>query len=235
MKKTFQAIRKGDIELVRSILEAKPQEIHAIAKQPPKKDDGQSLLQVALKTGHLDIADLLLDYQADVNFMESEDCVNEWRMPVLHDAIRCAIMNSRWVSKGYGIIRYEIHSTKQEADHAYAVLKRILEAGADIFAKDSYGNTTLERAILDARQILPTYNYTDKTIDDDYKITKSLRQDLYRIFNLLYAYGANHEWVDRISGKTLIEYYGQEPVAEFLNPDTSKPKKKSLWNALFRK
>ena len=87
MKKTFQAVRKGDVEAVKRILEKNPDEIHAVAKQPPKKDDGQSLLQVALKTGNIAVAHLLLDHHADVNFMESEDCCNTWRAPVIHDAI----------------------------------------------------------------------------------------------------------------------------------------------------
>lgn len=43
MQKTFKAIRNGDLDAVKVILEAHPEEINAIAKQPPKKDDGQSL------------------------------------------------------------------------------------------------------------------------------------------------------------------------------------------------
>ena len=78
MKKTFQAVKRGDIEAVRKILEKKPEEVYAVAKQPPKSDDGQSLLQVALKNAQVEIANLLLDYHADVNFMESEDCCNAW-------------------------------------------------------------------------------------------------------------------------------------------------------------
>ena len=80
MRKTFGAVRSGDVELVKAILDANPDEIHAVAKQPPKKDDGQSLLQVALKSGNLDVANLLLDYHADVDFMESEDCCNSWTL-----------------------------------------------------------------------------------------------------------------------------------------------------------
>ncbi|MCT4595158.1 MAG: ankyrin repeat domain-containing protein [Anaeromicrobium sp.] len=37
---------------------------------PPKKDDGQSPLQVALKTGNFQIADFLIDNGANLNFME---------------------------------------------------------------------------------------------------------------------------------------------------------------------
>lgn len=96
MKKLFQAIRQNDINTVRELLLKNPALIACTAKQPPKKDDGQSPLRVALKTGNFDIAEYLLDAGADVNFMEADTCCNEWRTPVLHDAINAAIMNSRW-------------------------------------------------------------------------------------------------------------------------------------------
>ena len=96
MKKLFQAIRKGDLHAVRELLDKKPELIACTAKQPPKKDDGQSPLQVALKTGQLAIAELLLDRNADVCFIESPDCCNAWCAPVIHDAINAAVMLSRW-------------------------------------------------------------------------------------------------------------------------------------------
>lgn len=235
MQKTFKAVRSGDINTLRKILESKPNEIHAIAKQPPKKDDGQSLLQVALKTGKLEIANLLLDHHADVNFMESEDCCNEWRIPVLHDAIRCAIMNCRWNSMDYFTKEYEMYSTKERADQTYALLKRILDMGADIFSKDSYGNTTLERAILDSRQILPTYSYTTKSVSDNRILTKELRSDLARIFILLFQSGASSQWTDRTSGKSLKECYCEEPVSEFLNISIPTKNKPSILSKLLHK
>lgn len=234
MQKTFKAVRSGNIDAVKEILDANPEEINAVAKQPPKKDDGQSLLQVALKTGNLDMANLLLDYHANVNFMEAEECCNEWRMPVLHDAIRCAIMNCRWNSKDYISGEYVVHTAKDNTDKAFSVLKRMLELGADILAKDSYGNTTLERAVLDARQLLPTYNYSTKTTDDDHIITPEARHDFTQIFKLLFDYGADTQWIDRNSGKTIKESYGAEPVAEFL-VYPAPVKKKSLFGKLFGK
>ena len=62
MKKLFKAIRDKDLELVRLLIDSKPELVNCTAKQPPKKDDGQSPLQVALKTGAFDIADYFLDY-----------------------------------------------------------------------------------------------------------------------------------------------------------------------------
>ncbi|MBQ2753644.1 MAG: ankyrin repeat domain-containing protein [Firmicutes bacterium] len=235
MIKTFKAIRRGDIEAVREILLAKPEEINAVAKQPPKKDDGQSLLQVALKTGQLDIAELLLDYNADVNFMESEECCNEWRAPVLHDAIMRAVNNCRYNVKKYSSNEYEVCSTKERADKAFYILERMLEMGADIKAKDSYGNSTLARAVLDARQILPSYVYTSNTLCNDRIVTKEVREDLTRIFRLLYEYGADSQWPDRISGRTMADEYKKEPVAEFLNMDILTTKKRTLFDRIFKR
>ncbi len=96
MKKLFIAIRHSDIDTVKEILTDRPELIACTAKQPPKNDDGQSPLQVALKTGNFDIVDYLLELGADVNFMEAEPCCNEWKAPVLHDAINAAIMSSNF-------------------------------------------------------------------------------------------------------------------------------------------
>lgn len=219
MKKTFKILRAGDKEKLKEILDLKPEEIYAVAKQPPKKDDGQSLLQVALKTGQLETADMLLDYHADVNFIESEDCCNEWRIPVIHDAIRCAIMKCRWNSKKYGTDEYELHSTKEEAENAYLILKRMFDMGADINGKDSYGNSTLERAVMDAVQILPQYSYSeDRIYSDHFKLTAALREDLSKIFRLLYDNGASISWQTR-DGKTIREIWSRGPIVEFLELD----------------
>lgn len=98
MKKLFQAIRQGDLAAVETLLDQKTELIACTAKKPPKKDDGQSPLQIALKTGQLAIAEFLLDRGADVNFIEAPDCCNEWRGPVIHDAINAAIMNRAGIS-----------------------------------------------------------------------------------------------------------------------------------------
>ncbi|MEO6436490.1 MAG: hypothetical protein ABIP55_12125 [Tepidisphaeraceae bacterium] len=65
-----------------------------------------------------------------------ESTINEWRTPVLHDAIRAAVFSS------------------QLGDFASAIrtMKKMLERGADANALDSYGNTCLMRAIQDAKQ-----------------------------------------------------------------------------------
>lgn len=114
--------------------------VNSCKQAPPKKDDGQSPLQLSLKTGQFAIAECLMIQGANANFVEASR-INKWRAPVLHDALRAAAFNSR-----------EKDTDKRDRfDHAIKVLKRLLKLGADPNARDSYGNSCLGRAILDAR------------------------------------------------------------------------------------
>lgn len=142
MKKLFVAIRRGNNDEVKAILTNKPKLLSCTAKQPPKKDDGQSLLQVSLKTGNFEIAEYLLDMGADVNFIEKESC-NEWLAPVLHDAIRTLIFSCQTMEKD-----------ADKFDRVYKIFNKMLTLGADPNAVDSYGNTCLGRAIMDAKQMI---------------------------------------------------------------------------------
>ena len=101
MQKTFQLLRRGDIEGVRQILDKKPEEVNAVSGDKPKRDQGQSLLQVAIKSGHLDIADLLIDRGADLNFIEEPTELNLFCQPVIQTAggravFDCRRMIKRW-------------------------------------------------------------------------------------------------------------------------------------------
>ena len=140
MKKLFTAIRASDLEMVRQIIEKEPELVNCVAKKP-------SPLQVALKTGNTAIANYLLDMGADVNFIEDESCCNAWRTPVLHDAINCAVMSSRWNTndKNMGFREF---STKEKAAEALDVLKRMLDTGADVNACDSYASGKADIAII---------------------------------------------------------------------------------------
>ncbi len=183
MKKLFKAIRASDLETVRQIIENKPELVNCTAKQPPKKDDGQSPLQVACKTGNIEIAEYLLDKGADVNFIEYESC-NEWNTPVLHDAINCAVMSCRWNTDDK-YMGFRVFSTKEKAEKSLALLKRMISMGADVNATDTYGNSGLNRFALQAKQILPSYNYAEHREMSDRIFTKELHEDLRNVLQAL--------------------------------------------------
>lgn len=189
MKKLFTAIRHGDMETVCALLDKKPELIACTAKAPPKKDAGQSPLQVAIKSAHPEIAHLLLDRGADVNFMEAEDCSNEWRMPVVQDAVMAAVRSTRWNSRWPD--GYHVFHTQAQADTAFALLERMVSLGADLTAKDSYGNSALDRALLDTRQIIPGFHHGEQHYIEDRLLTPELEADLNRIFALIMTASPN--------------------------------------------
>ena len=215
MKKLFTAIRKGDFVTVRTVLEKKPELLCCVATPPPKKDAGQSLLQVALKCGQIEIAEYLIEKGADVNFIEADDCGNEWRMPVIQDAINAAIMNSRWNTNNE-LMGFKVFSTEQKADRAYAVLERMLEKGADLNKSDSYGNTGIWRACIQAQQILPSMDRTTGGLGKYRIYTKELEADLSRIFRLLIRYGADLIYVRPEIEQTAYDFFDHPLIRALL-------------------
>lgn len=206
MKKLFAAIRKNDIDEVKTIISSKPELVNCVAKQPPKKDDGQSPLQVALKIGCFDIAEYLIDMGANLNFIEDVSCCNSWRAPVVHDAINAAVMNCRWNTndKNCGL---RVFSTKQDAEKAFSVLEKMIAAGADLNQLDSRGNSAIWRFCLQAAQILPSYNYSENYENDNRIFTQELQEDLSKVLKLLCEYGADLNYVSPNTGVTVLEFY----------------------------
>lgn len=184
MKKFFAAIRKGDLDTVKALLEKKPELVASIAAASPKSDAGQAPLQVAIRNGKFEIAELLLDCGADVNFMEAEDCENPWRAPALHDAVRAAVFSCR-TNNVYPDGDIVVLNSQEKADAAFHILKRLIELGADVNAVDSFGNSCMVRAALDAKQVLPASKEDATRI-----FTPELQQDVARIFDLLVKSGA---------------------------------------------
>lgn len=207
LKRLFVAIKHGDLHQMKAILKKNPALINCTAKHPPKKDDGQSPLQVAIKTGNFKIADYLIDAGADVNFIESESC-NEWKMPVIQDAIRATIMSSRFLTFTYknGEKAWEPYNTKEQFNAAFTLLKKIIEAGADIHSYDSYGNSCLGRAVLDAKQVIPAGVQDPK---DKRPLNNELKEDLTVVFRLLFKSGANINEVhtDREKSKIILHSF----------------------------
>lgn len=215
MKKLFKAIRDKNIELVKQLIDTNPELVNCTAKQPPKKDDGQSPLQVALKTGAFDIAEFLIDNGADLNFMEDETCCNTWRTPVIHDAINAAVMSSRWNTK-HQYTGFEVFSTEENAVIARKVLEKMLQLGSDVNKLDSVGNSGIWRYCLQASQILPTFNYAANCECDDRIFTVELETDLLSILKLLCKYGADLSYVSPKVGLTVKAFYINGSIAKLL-------------------
>jgi hypothetical protein len=138
----FKAIGNGDIQQVAELITTDKAYLSVCRVAPPKQDDGQSGLQVAFKAGQFAIAKLLIEQGADVNFQETST-VNGWTAPVLHDAIRAALF-STWSQT----------PATSTFDRAFSTLQLLLLQGASPQAQDSYGNASLHRALLDAKQVL---------------------------------------------------------------------------------
>lgn len=167
----FKAIADGDIEKLAELIESDKAYLTVCSFAPPKKNDGQSGLQVAFKTGNFDIAGLLIKKGADVNFIETS-AINEWTAPVLHDCIRAMIFNT-----------YTLQKNEERFDQAYFLFQQMLDRKADPNAMDSYGNNCLHRAILDANQMI---SHPNADLSDGI-----LLQQLRKIFRTLISAGAD--------------------------------------------
>ena len=175
IKALFGAIRKHENGTARALLADHPALVNVCASAPPKKDDGQSPLQIAFKTGNFEMAAKLIDLGADIHFME-ESQINEWRAPVFHDALRAAAFTAR-----DGKIIAGDHFTS-----AIALVRRMLNGGVDPNAVDSFGNNSLLRALMDSRQRLSIDpGFPDRVGNE------SLIRDLREIFQTLIAKGAD--------------------------------------------
>lgn len=214
MKKLFNAIRSENLDEVKAIIDKKPDLVNCTAKQPPKKDDGQSPLQVALKTGAFDICDYLIDNGADLNFMEDVSSCNDWRTPVVHDAINAAVMCSR--RNFYDNNKLTLFSTEEKADRAFSVLKRMLDLGADVNKIDSFDNSAIWRFCLQAGQILPTYNYNTHIEENNRLFTPELQFDLSRILKALCDHGAVLNYVRPKMEQTVKEHFSGGAMAKLL-------------------
>jgi hypothetical protein len=173
IKAWFQAVRRGDLAEVAKLMQTDKGYLAVCNFAPPKKDDGQSGLQVAFKTGQFAIAELLIENGADVNFQETST-VNVWTAPVLHDCIRATIFNT-----------YLLQPDTNRFDQAITLLQLLLQKGASPHAQDSYGNGSLHRALLDAKQVLDHPQAAAKQ--------PLLLQQVKQVFATLLAAGADPE------------------------------------------
>lgn len=172
MKKLFKAIRQENLDEVKKIIAKNPDLVNCVATPPPKKDNGQSPLQVAIKISAFEIIDYLIENNANVNFMEAEDDDPGLRCPVLHDAIRMTLRSLCY--KKFNV-----------SDRGLKIVEELLKRGADPNKRASNGYDALNMAISDAEYLLEKEIYSDAWDKAEQQITQ--------LFDLLIEYGADFE------------------------------------------
>ena len=144
MNKLFKDIRHGDIEAVRAAISKNAAVVNEVYNaKAPKKDIGQSPLQVAIKCGEFEIIDLLLEKGADSDFMEDPAIVppHSVCMSVLHDAI-------------IGVFASLCYKQYSHSEKYIDLIKILLENGADPNRKTSSEVFPIGTAVNYAEMIL---------------------------------------------------------------------------------
>lgn len=196
MKKLFTEIRKGNLEEVERIIEKKPELVNCVAGALPKKDHGQSPLQVALKTGKYEIADYLIEYGADVNFMEAEDDDPGLRAPVLFDAINATICSL-------------CYKRFDESETAFGYVKKLVERGADVNKLASNGYDAINWSVSCAQLLFERASVYPQS-------QEAVREQLTKILDLLIENGADYvAWANR--GHYANPYPGPSNKSMFLD------------------
>lgn len=138
MKKLFVAIRQGKIDEVAAILDKRPDLISCLAKAPPKKDDGQPPLMVAIKSDNLEVAHLLLDRKADVNFADSVNPYgSNFSAPIWYDAIGQCFLRAR----------HTVGPGPERSKGYFLLLRRLLDMGMDPNQKTSFNLNAWRHAL----------------------------------------------------------------------------------------
>lgn len=169
MKRLFKAVRQNDLETVKQILDTDPELINCVATPPPKKDNEQSLLQVANKVGSWEIAHYLIDKGIDVNYMEPDHGLPKtecFTCPVLIDVI------SFLFSGGWSWQKY--------AEERMKLIFHLLEKGADPNKANNRNTNSWDRAI-------NAYCDTMRTVEDP-EAAKSYAAIFREVLEALYPY-----------------------------------------------
>lgn len=196
MNVMFREIRRGEIEKIRARIAKKPAVVNEIfTGTRPKKDIGQSPLQVAVKCGQFEIIDLLLDHGADPDFMENRadqpaDTNDYYFMPmsILHDAIM-------------GVFGSLPYSEYERSENYVKLIAKLLALGADP-DKESFPhprtNTTtlpLDTLIWQADEIL--HRYEDRDSEREIEKYDAAKKHLFEILDLMKQYGVDFDrWLD---------------------------------------
>lgn len=228
MKKLFTMIRRGNLEEVARILDKNPDLISCLAKAPPKKDDGQSPLMVAIKSDNLEVAHLLLDRGADVNFADAVNPYgNNFGAPIWYDAIVQCFLRAR----------HTVGPGPERSKGYFLLLRRLLGMGMDPNPKTSHGLTAWQHALEQydefAHDSFPSY-YVETAKEEN----RRLREMLQAVLDELLKHGADiHEFIppnekglsqtsvilrNMEEGRELLDgLYGLDPDCDAFKPHTT--------------
>ena len=208
MNKLFKDIRHSDVDAVRVAISKNITVVNEVyTAKAPKKDIGQSPLQVAIKFGEFEIIELLLENGADPDFMENPELVppHSVCMSVLHDAI-IGVFSS---------LCYEQYISSEKYVNLIEVL---LKKGANPNRKTSSKVLPIGTTVHQAEGILCHESaYPD--------IQEIARNRLFEVLDLLIKYGANkEEWLNQdfwgVSNKV---HYFEEKHYGMNNVDIREP------------
>ncbi len=229
MKKLFVAIRRGNLDEVAAILDKKPELISCLAKAPPKKDDGQSPLMVAIKSDNLEVAHLLLDRGADVNFA---DAVNPYGInfsaPIWYDAVGQCFMRAR----------HTVGPGPERSKGYFLLLRRLLDMGMDPNQRTSHNLNAWQHALEEYDQFAHS-SYPSYYVEETKAGNRQLREMLRAVLDELLKHGAdihtfrppNEEGLSCVSvilrnleeGRELLDgLHGLDPDSSAFKPYTMK-------------
>ena len=208
MNKLFKDIRHSDIEAVRAAISKNITIVNEVYNaKTPKKDIGQSPLQVAIKCGEFEIIELLLEKGADSDFMEDPALVppHSVCMSVLHDAI-------------IGVFSALCYKQYSHSEKYINLIKMLLENGANPNRKTSSGMLPIGTAVNKAEMILERKN----AYPDIQEITK---KRLFEVLDLLIKYGAEkEEWLNQnFWGVSNRVHFFEEKIYGMDNIDIREP------------
>ncbi len=186
MNKFFKVIRDGDYNTAEEMIKKNPNIVNEIyTASKPKKDIGQSPLQVAIKCGEFKIIDLLIENGADINFFDETNGVNG-RNP-LNDSIIFTFS-----ALAYGDYESSANFIK--------LIKKLLDMGVDPNKQMASKLYPIGIAINDAENLLYASSSDKKEI---------IKKSLFNILDLLIENGADVDiWLDqRFFGDTNRNYY----------------------------
>lgn len=208
MNKLFKEIRHGDIDAVQATISKNTAVVNEVySAKAPKKDIGQSPLQVAIKCGEFEIIELLLEKGADPDFMEDPALVPPGSvcMSILHDAI-------------IGVFSTLCYKQYSHSEKYVSLVKKLLESGADPNRKTSSEIFPIGTAVYQAEMIISRKN----AYPDIQEITK---ESLFEVLDLLIQYGGDkEEWLEQnFWGVSNRVHFFEEKMYDINNIDVREP------------